>query len=148
MQCDDRLTNWKRWCLARGLHQGQANSLEGAYRCPCRPDDTPTGWDDWLVTPPQIIREPLDRPDAVLVNRGYTMLALFTARQARIIKIMTFRSHWRPQWMAQKIGIHYLELDAAYANAKRMLFDQVALIESSVYKGATVQAVQLRVCEA
>jgi len=124
-----RFQNWVRWCSVRGVYQGHAFSIEGLYR-------SPQHWHPEDPRPPEI-----DRPDAVMVNRAYTRLAILTPRQARIIKFLTFRAYLRPQWQAQKLGIHYLELDEAYYRAKLMLEHQLARVEGLVYKGVTAHPV-------
>ena len=117
----ERFENWRRWCIAKGLHQGHAMSIEGRYR-------SPQHWDPPNPKPPEI-----DLLDAVLVNRAYTMLAQIAESQAKIIKILTFREYWRPQWQAQKLGIHYLRLDEAYRWAKIAFQNQLAFIEKGNY---------------
>jgi len=153
-----RLDNWTRWCAGRGLYhraapvslagevmssEGRALSLEGNYRCESRPDDTPTGWGDWLSSAPVQPRPAIDIPDAVLVNRAYVRLATLTARQARIIRIMTFKAHWRPQWQAQKLGIHYLELPSAYYRARLMLAHQLEILDKQAHYARTVKPVYM-----
>lgn len=59
--------------------------------------------------------------DAFILNRAYLHLRLAAPEQARIIKILTFRRHWRPQWQAQHLGIHYLMLGEALYKAKIMM---------------------------
>lgn len=144
-----RFRNWARWASARGSRQGQAFSIEGHFRLKSRVDDTPTGWGDWLTTPPQYPPlPPLDSVDAVLVNRGYVHLWLVAERQAKIIKILTFRSYLRPQWQAQKLGMHWTELEEAYHRAKLMMRNQVFILEKKGYTSRTVKPVTLRGCEA
>lgn len=108
-----RFDNWRRWCLQKGLHQGRTGSIEGFYR-------SPQCWDPPEPRPPAI-----DLPDAIMVNRAYMYLAQLAPKQANIIKILTFRPHWRPQWQAQKLGIHYTRLDEALDAAKIMLKNQL-----------------------
>ena len=130
-----RFENWRRWCVARGLHQGHAYSIEGRYR-------SPQHWN-----PPEPKPQMIDDNDALMVNRAYTRLAQIAESQAKIIKILTFRVHLRPQWQAQKLGIHYLVLDEAYYRAKLALKNNVAFLEKVAYKEEasrkqiTVQAV-------
>lgn len=131
-----RFENWRRWCRAAGYHQGHAFSIEGLYRSP----------QHWYPDPPR--PEPLDVNDAVLVNRGYVYLALVAERQAKIIKILTFRAYLRPQWQAQKLGMHWTELGDAYYRAKLMMRNQVFILEKKGYTCPTVKPVTLRVCEA
>lgn len=104
-----RFENWRRWCFANGRHVGRAGSAEGGWR-------SPQHWYPEDPRPPAI-----DVPDAVLVNQAFTSLALLAPRQARIIKIITFRPYLRPQYQAQKLGIHYLQLGEAYHRAKLAL---------------------------
>ena len=110
---EQRFNNWRRWASARGFYQGHVFSIEGLYRSP----------QHWHPEPPA--QPAIDVPDAVLVNRAYAYLAIIAPRQARIIKILTFRAYLRPQWQAQKLGIHYLALDEAYYRAKRALANQL-----------------------
>jgi hypothetical protein len=46
-----RLEEWGRWARTRPHYQ-RCYSIEGRYRRKSRADDTPTGWGDWLITPP------------------------------------------------------------------------------------------------
>jgi hypothetical protein len=108
-----RFANWARWCVQKGLYRGRAGSVEGAYR-------SPQHWDPPEPRPPTI-----DVLDAILVNRAYVRLAVLAPKQAQIIKVLVFRPHFRPQWQAQKLGIHYTELDEALSRAKRMLCNQL-----------------------
>lgn len=108
-----RFENWRRWCVQKGLYQGRAGSIEGAYR-------SPQHWDPPEPRPPSI-----DVVDALEVNRAYTRLAQIAPSQANIIKVVVFRQHWRPQWQAQKLGIHHTLLEEALARAKKMLGNQL-----------------------
>lgn len=104
-----RWQNWVRWCNQKGLHQGRVGSLEGAYRSP------------QIWHPPEPRPPTIDVVDAILVNRAYTKLAQDAHSAARIIKILVFRPYWRPQYQAQKLGIHYTTLDDALIKSKQML---------------------------
>lgn len=152
----NRFVNWVRWCRGRdGAHrvafvsvdgdlvssEGRALSIEGDFREKRRVDDTPTGYGDWLESAPVQIRAAVNVPDAVLVNRAYLRLAMHADRQARIIRILTFKNHWRPKWQAQKLGIHYLELGEAYYRACLMLSNQVDFLEKQAHSAPTVKPV-------
>jgi hypothetical protein len=117
-----RFENWRRWASTRGLYRGHVFSIEGRYASP----------QHWYPEPPAPAA--IDVPDAVLVNRAYTYLAIIAPRQARVIKILTFRAYLRPQWQAQKLGIHYLELEEAHYRAKRALANQLDFVEKQAYK--------------
>jgi hypothetical protein len=109
-----RFENWRRWADQKGLYQGRAGSAEGAYR-------SPQIWDPPGPRPPMI-----DVVDAIVVNRAYIQLRLIAERQARVIQILVFRGkHWRPQWQAQKLGIHHTKLEEALSHAKQMLENQL-----------------------
>lgn len=110
-----RFSNWVRWCNQKGLYQGRCGSIEGAYR-------SPQHWD-----PPEPRPQPIDELDAVLVNRAFTHLAQLSPRNANVIKIVVFRPYWRPQWQAQKLGIHWQKLGEALAQAKKMLGNQLKI---------------------
>lgn len=110
-----RFENWRRWCNQKGLYQGRTGSIEGAYR-------SPQHWD-----PPEPRPAEINVPDAVLVNRAYTRLALLAPKQASIIKVLVFRPYWRPQWQGQKLGIHWRLLDEALERAKKMLRNQLEI---------------------
>jgi hypothetical protein len=68
----------------------------------------------------------MDIPDAVLLNRAYSQLG---DRTRNIIKVLWFRTHWRPQWQAQKIGCHFKELGEMGEWAKKMLSNRLTFIE-------------------
>ena len=105
------------WCRMRGVYQERAGSAEGFYR-------SPQHWEpqnpkpDWLVS--------LNEPDAVMVNRAYSQLGV---RARQIIKVLWFRSHWRVQWQAQKLGCHHTELRDLGHTAKTMLRNRLRFIE-------------------
>jgi hypothetical protein len=84
-----RFENWVRWCRSSGLFLGKAGSAEGEYR-------SGQVWEERLPSGPEV-----DVVDAVFLNAVFMELE---ARVRRIVKILYFRSHWRPQWQAQKIG--------------------------------------------
>lgn len=116
-----RYRNWVRWCLTKGQRQGHVFSLEGNYRSP----------QNWYPEPPRPAA--IDVPDAVLFNRAFTRLAELSPRHARVIKILTFRAYLRPEWQAQKLGIHHLELADAHYRAQCALFNQVSFLQKSRY---------------
>jgi hypothetical protein len=102
----------------RGMHQGHAGSVEGRYR-------SPQHWDpvnpkpDWLLM--------MDENDAVLLNRAYSQLGEYTRR---VIKILWFRPHWRPQWQAQKLAVHHTELGDLGYRCKLMMQNRLKYLES------------------
>lgn len=118
----ERFENWVRWCCSKGLYQGHAFSIEGQYR-------SPQHWWPEGPRPPSI-----DTVDAVLLNRAYNRLSMLAPKQGRIIKLLTFKSYLRPQWQAQKLGIHYLDLEKALYRAKLMMRNQLDFLEKGVYK--------------
>lgn len=113
-----RFRNWLAWCRMKGLHQGHAGSVEGRYR-------SPQHWDpvnpkpDWLLM--------MNENDAVMVNRAYSQLGEWWRRA---IKILWFKAHLRPQWQAQKLGVHYTELGDLGFRARLMLRNRLAWLES------------------
>jgi hypothetical protein len=109
-----RFENWRRWCVRKGLYQGRTGSAEGAYR-------SPQIWD-----PPGPRPMPINDPDAILLNRAFWQLG---GKVRLTIKILVFRSHWRPQWQAQKLGVHYLKLDQELVKAKRMMENRLTFLE-------------------
>jgi hypothetical protein len=112
-----RFENWRRWADQRGLYQGHAGSIEGRYR-------SPQHWDPPDPRPPSI-----NLPDAILVNRAYMHLAQIAPKPARVIQILVFKGkNWRPQWQAQKLGIHHTGLEEALTRAKQMLENQLRRI--------------------
>jgi hypothetical protein len=62
------LVNWGRWVRVR-QHQGHCLSIEHRYRRHARPDDTPSGWNDWLSTPPPQTLPAVDVRAALEVER-------------------------------------------------------------------------------
>jgi hypothetical protein len=111
---DERFINWLKWCRLRGIHQDRARSAEGAYR-------SPQVWEERNPRPAE-----LDINDAVLVNRAYSQLA---EKTRRIIKILWFRPHWRPEWQAQKIGCHHTELKDLAAFAMCVMHNRLEFLE-------------------
>lgn len=91
-----RFQGWVRWCRSIGRYHSKTGSIEGYYR-------SPQIWD--IVEPKG---ESVDLLDAFLLNKVYSLLP---ERPRRIIKILHFRTHWKPQWQAQKLGCHYLNLN-------------------------------------
>lgn len=100
MTFEARFENWRHWCLMNGRFQAKAGSAEGNYR-------SPQVWDDTNPKPVWLIE--MDIPDAVEVNRAYCELSGW---DRRVIKVLWFRPHWRPQWQGQKLGVHYTKLEA------------------------------------
>ena len=100
-----------------GKFQAKAGSAEGNYH-------SPQVWDDRNPRPQWLIE--LDVPDAVEVNRAYIQLG---ERTRRVIKILWFRTHWRPQWQAQKLGCHHTELGELGHKARLMLRNRLDFIQ-------------------
>ena len=82
-----------------GRFQAKAGSAEGNYR-------SGQVWEDVQPKPSWLIE--LNVPDAVEVNRVYVSLSGW---DRRVIKVLWFRTHWRPQWQGQKLGVHYTKLE-------------------------------------
>lgn len=116
---EGRFNNWLRWCRDVYGSQGRCHSAEGSYR-------SPQHWDP--PEPDMRILEPIIDYDALLVNRAYWQLGEQTRRT---IKILWFRTGWRPQWKAQKIGCHHTGLDEVGRRAKLMLRNRLRFIEKS-----------------
>jgi len=103
----ERFKNWLRWCADyAGEPHGSCGSLEGGYR-------SPQVWD--VVEPNMWKLNPVNIPDAELVNRAYVELGDY---DRRVIKYVYFRRHWRPSWMAQKLGCHYTQIYGKLHEAK------------------------------
>lgn len=62
------LENWSRWVRVRQV-QGHCFSIEHRYLPRFRPDNTPTGWGDWLSTPPLPPLPLIDTQQALAVER-------------------------------------------------------------------------------
>lgn len=114
---DDRFSNWVAWCKYRGLHQDRAKSIEGAYRSP-QIWDARNAKPDWLLN--------MDIPDAIMVNRAYSQLG---ERIRRVIKVIWFKPHWRPQWQAQKLGCHFTQLGELADHAKCVMKNRLDFLE-------------------
>jgi hypothetical protein len=114
---ETRFRNWLRWCRDVYGSQGRCFSAEGAYR-------SPQHWDP--PEPNMRILEPIMDYDALLVNRAYWQLA---EKTRRTIKILWFRTNWKPTWQAQKIGCHHTELGEVGYRAKRMLQNRLDFVE-------------------
>jgi hypothetical protein len=70
--------------------------------------------------------------DAVMVNRAFVALTEASPRMARVIKVIWFKTHLRPQKQAQEIGCHWKELGEIGYRAKRMLENRLRFIEKKV----------------
>jgi hypothetical protein len=114
---ETRFRNWLRWCRDVYGSQGRCFSAEGAYR-------SPQHWDP--PEPNMRILEPIMDYDALLVNRAYWQLA---EKTRRTIKILWFRTSWKPTWQAQKIGCHHTELGEVGYRAKTMLKNRLDFVE-------------------
>jgi hypothetical protein len=112
---DARFDNWRRWCIQKGLHRGRAGSAEGAWR-------SPQVWDAPNPRPPEI-----DLPDAILVNRAFTQLALSAPRNANAIKVLVFMGWLKPTRQAQILATHYTRLDELLSRSKIMLRNLLTL---------------------
>lgn len=64
---EDMLQNWGRWARLRQT-QGHCASIEWRYRSKMRPDETPTGWGDWLTSSPLPPMPALDSLQALAVE--------------------------------------------------------------------------------
>lgn len=112
-----RLKNWLRWCADHaGEPHSPCGSLEGRYRSP----------QVWFPEEPSYAKlHPVDVVDAVLVNRAYVAMQDY---DRRVLKYVYFRRHWRPSWMAQKLGCHYTEIYGKLSLAKmrmRIILDTI-----------------------
>ena len=117
MDFDARFKNWVRWCKARGMHKGRVGSAEGGFRSPRVGELEPR--------PPAI-----DVVDAQVVNKAF---AEIPGNYRRVIKVIYFREHWRPQWMAQKLGCHMTELPKLGYDARMVLKGRIDFIESRTH---------------
>lgn len=120
---ESRFSNWVRWCksLERGT-AGRCYSAEGNYRGP-QGTGHPTGWGDWENGPlaPLEVKQPIDVPDALKVNRAYTRLAQLSPTYAEVIRVLVFQP-WIPERrQAQMLGTHYQRLTQMLGKAKTML---------------------------
>lgn len=121
-----RFRNWVRWCLSRGLHRGQAGSVEGGYR-------SGQVWDE--VEPRG---EEIDSVDAEVVNRAYAGIEAFARR---VIKVMWFRGWWKDPWKAQKLGVNVRDLEETGLRAKDVLRSRLEYMESRSHTTRTVKPV-------
>jgi hypothetical protein len=110
---ESRFTNWVMWCARKGLHQARAGSAEGAWRSP------------QIWHPPEPRPPVINDPDAVVVNRAYTQLAILAPSYARALQVLVFMPWLKPQRQAQILGTHYLRLDALLEKSKQMLKNQL-----------------------
>ena len=107
-----RFENWLRWCRLGGLRGRRCGSAEGGYR-------SPQVW--W---PEGARGEGVDVVDAVEMNRSYWGLPV---RVRRVVQVLWFRGWWRPQWQAQKLGVHWTKLGELGHWAKRCWGVRLAL---------------------
>lgn len=95
--------------MQKGLHTGRCGSAEGNWR-------SPQVWDAPNPRP-----QAIDVPDAILVNRAYTRLALTAPKHAKALKVLVFMGWLRPTRQAQMLATHYTRLDELLRRAKIML---------------------------
>lgn len=125
MDFNTRFVNWLRWCADyRGEPHGSCGSGEGLYR-------SPQVWD--VVEPNMAKLNPVDVPDAELVNRAYVALGDY---DRRVLKYVYFRRHWRPSWMAQKLNCHYTQIYGKLVVAKQHLSAEVDKQDERAYFAA------------
>ena len=116
-----RFKNWIAWCQMRGLFQSRTGSAEGLWR-------SPQVFEDRLPRPVWLLE--MDEPDAIALNRVYTALARFQPAQARAIKVIWFKTHWRPSWQAQAIRCRTIDLPARAYQAKTAFSNLLTMRET------------------
>lgn len=78
------------------------------------------------LAPSQAKLNPVNVPDAELVNRAYVAIPDF---DRRVLKYVYFRPHWRPSWMAQKLGCHYTQIFGKLTIARQKMSDIVDILD-------------------
>jgi hypothetical protein len=126
-----RYENWKRWCIVRGMHGARAGSAEGGYSGP-QGHGHPYGWGDWDQSAPLKIevKPQINIPDAVQVNRAFMYLAMVAPSHAQVIKVLEFQTYLRETRQAQILGVHYQRLGQELFRARKMLQNQLRMLES------------------
>lgn len=113
-----RFINWLRWCAVHaGEPHSPCGSVEGKWH-------SPQVWEG--LAPSQAKLNPVNVPDAELVNRAYVAIPDF---DRRVLKYVYFRRHWRPSWMAQKLGCHYTQIFGKLTIARQKMSDIVDTLD-------------------
>ena len=112
-----RFKNWLRWCADHaGEPHNPCGSAEGKWRSP----------QHWHPEEPSYAKlHPVDVVDALVVNRAYVAMQDY---DRRVVKYVYFRQHWRPSWMASKLGCHYTQIYGKLSDAKmrmRIILDKL-----------------------
>ena len=117
-----RFKNWLRWCSDHaGEPHSPCGSAEGRWH-------SPQIWEPDV--PGRNMLNPVDVVDAVLVNRAYVALRDY---DRRVLKYVYFRQHWRPSWMAQKLGCHYTQIYSKLLDAKARMRTILDTIDEKEY---------------
>jgi len=114
---DYLLTNWARWLRSGRGASASCFSIEGRYRRKSRADDTPTGWGDWLVTPPGHVPPPIDELAALEVER--TMRHLPRRQRKAIVLYWVFRMPER--MICRRLALRYVDWTGFLAAATCMI---------------------------
>ena len=129
-----RFNNWLHWCQMKGLYQSRTGSAEGLWR-------SPQVFEDRLPKPTWLLE--MIGPDAIVLNQVYTLLARFQPSQARVIKVIWFKPHWRPSWQAQAIRCRVIDLPGRAYQAKTAFGNLLTDQESKRISVVSLQHKQL-----
>ena len=111
------LTNWARWLHSGRGGGGTCFSIEGRYRRKTRADDTPTGWGDWLSTPPGHVLPPIDELAALRVERTMRHLPV----KHRKALTLHFLHRVPERRICQRLGLRYVDWDGFLHDAMNMV---------------------------
>ena len=120
----ERFNNWLRWCADHpGAPHSPCGSAEGRYR-------SPQVWEG--LQPSESKLNPVNVPDAELVNRAYVLMDDYNRR---VIKYVYLRTHWRPSWMAQKLGCHYTAIYSKLQTARQLMACRLTEVDIAEARG-------------
>lgn len=115
-EIDARLREWGRWVRVRP-QQGHCFSIEHLYRRNIREGDTPTGWVDWLTTPPQVPSNPPRAFAALQVERTMRHLP---GRHRRALKLH-YVVRLPPRLCCRRLAIPYAGWEAFLDDSQSMV---------------------------
>lgn len=114
---ESALQNWSRWIRSREHSHAQCYSIEGRFRRKSRADDTPTGYGDWLTTPPTQIMPPVDIIAAAAVDR----IMHRVPKRPRVAIFLHYVHHMPRQIICRRLAIRFNEWTAFMDSARLMV---------------------------
>ena len=116
----ERLREWGRWVRVR-QHQGHCLSIEHRYRRHARPDDTPTGFEDWSSTPPTQTLPAVDAQAALEVEKVMRWIEPKHRRALKLHYVMRMGD----KMICRRLVIRFADFDSFLSDAQQMVMNRL-----------------------